>query len=204
MSLNIVVEYITKFLIFLNILTLILGQDCSLKLNFNSYERDPTLLSTLNGDVKGACNEIRISEPGHRSFTGNILSWKGIPYAEPPIGKLRFRKPVPIRCWNELKNGTIFSNRCIQSNLGSSGSSTVPQSEDCLNLNIYVRAESYLDHMFRKGPKKPIFVYIHGGRFMVGSGSDRSLDPSVNVALADVIYVTINYRLSLKIINSLT
>jgi para-nitrobenzyl esterase len=172
-------------------MNVIFCQDCSLKLDFDSYEQDPAILSTFDGYVKGSCSQINISDPEYGNLTGNILSWKGIPYAEPPVGQLRFRKPVPIKPWKDLKDGTVFSNRCMQS---STSSSSIPISEDCLNLNIFVRAESYLDYMFRNGPKKPIFIYIHGGRFVVGSGSDRSLNPSVNVALADVIYVTINYR----------
>ena len=81
----------------------------------------------------------------------------------------------------------------MQNTMGPFGSGS-PVSEDCLYLNIFVRAESYLDYQFGRGQKKPIFVFIHGGRFIMGSGSDSSLDPSINVALMDVIYVTINYR----------
>ena len=83
----------------------------------------------------------------------------------------------------------------MQSSMGPpGGGSGTPISEDCLYLNVFVRAESYLDYSFRNGAKKPIFVFIHGGRFIGGSGSDSSLDQSINVALTDVIYVTINYR----------
>jgi para-nitrobenzyl esterase len=78
--------------------------------------------------------------------------------------------------------------------MGPGGASGTPTSEDCLYLNIFVRAESYLNYVFRNGAKRPILVFIHGGRFIGGSGSDSSLDPSINVALTDIIYVTINYR----------
>ncbi len=67
-------------------------------------------------------------------------------------------------------------------------------SEDCLYLNIFIKAESFLQYQFGAGSKKPIYVFNHGGRFIFGSASDSSLDPSINVALTDVIYVTINYR----------
>jgi carboxylesterase type B len=115
-----------------------------------------------------------------------------IPYAEPPVRELRFKKPVPVRSWNDTRNGTVFSSRCVQKSMGPGS----PVSEDCLYLNIFIRAESFLEYQFGSGQKKPIYVFIHGGRFILGSGSDSSLDPSINVALTDVIYVTINYRYS--------
>ena len=66
-------------------------------------------------------------------------------------------------------------------------------SEDCLYLNVYVSAKSYMKYKSNTEPKKPILLYIHGGFFT--GGSSRYPDPSINIALSDIIVVTIQYRL---------
>lgn len=65
-----------ELLIILNLIILALTQDCSI--NLTSYSRDPTILNTLNGNVKGSCNLVTINDPDSGNSTGNVLSWKGI------------------------------------------------------------------------------------------------------------------------------
>ena len=66
-------------------------------------------------------------------------------------------------------------------------------SEDCLYLNVFVSAKSYMRFKNNIEPKKPILLFIHGGNFV--SGTSVYYDPSINIALSDIIYITIQYRL---------
>ena len=116
----------------------------------------------------------------------------GIPFAEPPVNKNRFKKPIKVSSWSNIKDGTNWPNVCEQEvkTFLAKGQSL---SEDCLYLNIFVSAKSYMKYRKNKCSKKPILVFIHGGQF--DSGSSISYEPSINVALSDIIYITIQYRL---------
>jgi para-nitrobenzyl esterase len=107
--------------------------------------------------------------------------YKGIPYAAPPIGKLRWRPPKPVAHWAEPRSFDEFGPACPQS--GYDGL----MDEDCLYLNIWTPALS-------EDEKLPVMVWIHGGAFMSGSGSDDMYD---GTALSEkgVVVVTLNYRL---------
>ncbi|XP_022100211.1 uncharacterized protein LOC110984375 [Acanthaster planci] len=131
--------------------------------------------------------------------TKPVLSiYKGIPYAEAPIGQLRFAKPQPKRPW--LSNGTAldateYGPICIPGLFGqgmyrtlSAQPPTVSQSEDCLTLNIFVPDAVVAD----EGPL-PVMVWIHGGGFVTGTGSNT--DGSVLAEVGRVLVVTLNYRL---------
>ena len=116
---------------------------------------------------------------------------KDIPFAEPPINENRFKKPVQKKSWNDIKDGTIWPNACMQP-----GGLYIPGiniSEDCLYLNVFVSAKSYMRFKNNIEPKKPILLFIHGGNFV--SGTSVYYDPSINIALSDIIYITIQYRL---------
>lgn len=122
--------------------------------------------------------------------------FKGIPYAKPPVGPLRFRKPEKPECWQGVLKADRCGNKSIQfgnprdtfykKEFYSNPDFDVPISEDCLYLNIWV-PEGF------EG-KLPVAVYVHGGAFMGGAGSNL---PFVcdNLAKTGVIVVTINYRL---------
>lgn len=121
---------------------------------------------------------------------GGISVWKGIPYASPPIGDLRFRPPVPPVSWKGVLDTTEFRSIApqvpnkIMKFLGyESGTSA----EDCLYLNIWSPAAD------RK--KRPVMVWIHGGAFAGGSGSSPLYDGASFAAEGDLVIVTINYRL---------
>lgn len=130
-----------------------------------------------------------------RGETGNGYHvWKGIPYAQPPVGKLRFHAPQPLEPWEGVRAATSFGPICPQpmpSAESMTGNLVEPpeQSEDCLYLNIWTPAS--------KAPEKgrPVMVWIHGGTFVTGSGIIPLYDGERMAKNGDVVVVTINYRL---------
>jgi para-nitrobenzyl esterase len=119
--------------------------------------------------------------------------FKGIPFARPPVGKLRFRAPEPPESWVGTREAKDFGpsspqvgpvNRLIRSVIGAAGSR---QSQDCLYLNVWTpRCD---------GARRPVMVWIHGGAFILGSGATRLYDGGRLAKRGDVVVVTINYRL---------
>ncbi|CAL1694187.1 unnamed protein product [Somion occarium] len=109
------------------------------------------------------------------TFLGQTLSpgmdrWLGIPYAQAPLGDLRFKAPVAItRPSITVRNASTFGNACPQVPSGSLGA---PTSEDCLFLNVWRPAGTGVD------AKLPVLLWIHGGSFMTGAASDPSWDPT--------------------------
>ncbi|CAG2112292.1 unnamed protein product [Medioppia subpectinata] len=117
--------------------------------------------------------------------------YRGIPYAEPPVGDLRFRKPLPRNQWSEPLNAFNYSKACYQS-IGFVKSqqnwSDDDFGEDCLYLNIWspVTADD-------ESPKAVMF-WIHGGALMVGSAHENHYEGHVLSGLGDVVFVSVNYR----------
>ncbi|MHA1915339.1 MAG: carboxylesterase/lipase family protein [Promethearchaeota archaeon] len=121
-------------------------------------------------------------------FNRGVIKFKGIPYAQPPTGKLRFKPPVPVESWDDIMDVTKFSPVCPQppSALEEMAADPFPQSEnESLTLNVWTQ------HLDDK--KRPVMFFIHGGAFRTGSG--RALDGSRLVLRGDVVVVSINYRL---------
>ncbi|MBQ3726004.1 MAG: carboxylesterase family protein [Selenomonadaceae bacterium] len=116
-----------------------------------------------------------------------VKTWLGIPYAQPPIGKLRWQAPQPLKPTNKTFDAKKFGFRAMQIDDGEEDSSTVPQSEDCLTLNIWTRGG---------GKNKPVMVWIHGGAFSFESTSDPIYYGSNFAAAQDVVIVTFNYRIN--------
>ncbi|XP_077979971.1 pyrethroid hydrolase Ces2e-like [Glandiceps talaboti] len=141
---------------------------------------DPTVdIST--GKLVGSAVQFTHEDTQH-----TVHVYKGIPYAEPPIGDLRFRPPVPKSQWSGIYDATQIRDACMQL---KTPLSLIPDdfSEDCLFLNVFV-PQSVLK-------KYAVMVWIHGGGFIMGSGSPIAYDSTPLAAVNDVIVVTINYRL---------
>ncbi|XP_037804945.1 cholinesterase 1-like [Penaeus monodon] len=120
------------------------------------------------------------SEAGEGRF---IYSFQTIPFAEPPVGDLRFKNPVPAAPWSGVRNGSLLTPMCIQQHaiLG-----TKPEGqEDCLYLSVYTPRPYESD--------LPVMVWIHGGGFTIGGGGVYTPLPLLT---KDVVLVTIQYRLS--------
>jgi para-nitrobenzyl esterase len=121
--------------------------------------------------------------------SGTVKAFLGLPYAAPPVGELRWKAPQPPSAWQGVRDATTFGARCEQWHIWDdyvfldNG-----PSEDCLFLNIYAPASS------TPRSKLPVMVWIHGGGFAAGAGSEPRYTNSALVA-KQVVLVTINYRL---------
>lgn len=114
-------------------------------------------------------------------------SFRGIPFAAPPVGTLRWRPPAPApaRPWHGVRDATRFGLPCAQPDLGWNGVKTTGSSEDCLTLNIWAPSKAH---------GLPVMVWIHGGAFQGGSGVDPMFD-GTSLMKHGVVVVTVNYRL---------
>ena len=122
--------------------------------------------------------------------SSGIRVFKGIPYAAPPVGKLRWREPQPVQPWDGTRVATEWGSRCVQSNrLGDLDPLNKRMDEDCLYLNIWTPAKSADESL-------PVMVWIHGGSNLNGAGSQPEYDGS-DIASKGVVVVTINYRLDI-------
>ncbi|WP_375396684.1 carboxylesterase/lipase family protein [uncultured Sphingomonas sp.] len=115
-----------------------------------------------------------------------IIAFKGIPYAAPPVGPLRWRAPQPAAKWAMPRDATRFGTPCFASPLPGP-MLVVPQSEDCLTLNIWTSAATAT-------AKRPVMVWIHGGGFEFGSSAQPGYD-GTRLAQHNVVVVSLNYRL---------
>ena len=113
---------------------------------------------------------------------GEVYSWLGIPYAQPPVGALRWRAPEPVACWSGVRPATTAGAICPQQGLdgGISGD------EDCLTLNVFAKQGL---------SGAPVMVWIHGGGNTIGSGSDTLYGGRELASRQGVVVVTFNYRL---------
>jgi para-nitrobenzyl esterase len=118
-----------------------------------------------------------------------VRVFKGIPYAAPPVGPLRWRPPQPVVAWNGVRDGAAFGAECPQTQYPAGSVYIRPiqkQSEDCLFLNVWTAAKA--------GDRKPVLVWIHGGALTKGSGISDTRD-GVPLAGKGVVLVSLNYRL---------
>jgi para-nitrobenzyl esterase len=114
-----------------------------------------------------------------------ISIFKGIPFAAPPVGDLRWKPPAPVKPWSGLRKADAFADACMQA--PHSQGNTAPVSEDCLYLNVWTPAKS-------AGEKIPVIVWIHGGGFVGGSTSIGMYDGE-GYARKGVVLVSLAYRL---------
>jgi len=119
---------------------------------------------------------------------GGIRVFKGIPYALPPTGPLRWKPPVPAPSWKDTREATEFGSVCVQPKPQPTSIyswNLRPMSEDCLSLNIWTPAGAR---------NAPVFFWIHGGALSSGAGSDALYDGAA-LAARGLVVVSINYRL---------
>jgi para-nitrobenzyl esterase len=137
------------------------------------------VVATESGQVAGA-------------VAGGVASWKGIPFAEAPVGPLRWRAPQPAAPWSGVRQATAYGHDCMQLPFPSDAAplGTTP-SEDCLTLNVWSPAA-------RPGAKAkgalPVIVWIYGGGFVNG-GSSPPTYAGARLARQGVVVVSFNYRL---------
>ena len=146
---------------------------------------DELIAETLTGKLQGATAD-------------SVLSFKGIPYAAPPVGAARFQPPGPPAPWSDIRDATRFGARAVQNERAFSLAPAVlevfaaglpePANEDCLFLNVWTPA---LDD----GGDRPVMVWLHGGAFISGSGAAPWYDGTHLAAKGNVVVVTLNHRL---------
>jgi para-nitrobenzyl esterase len=144
---------------------------------------DGPIVTVENGKLQGV------------AATGDstVQIFRGVPYARPPVGDLRWREPQPVASWSGTRLSTEYAPRCMQQPLFSDMMFRSPApSEDCLYLNVWTPA--------KLGPgaegKLPVLVYVYGGGFMAGDSSEKRYDGAA-LAAQGIVVVTMNYRLGI-------
>lgn len=122
---------------------------------------------------------------GVTSGTTPLVSYRGIPYAAPPVSARRWQAPVAAANWSGIRQATAFANICPQTQ-----DKVVVGAEDCLYLNVWTPQTTA-----GSPTKRPVMVFIHGGAFVEGAGSLPVYDGSSLSATGNVVVVTLNYRL---------
>ena len=129
--------------------------------------QEPPTVNVTGGKVQGG------------TLKGSGAVFKGIPFAAPPVGDLRWREPVPVKPWTGTRDATHFGARCIQSG--------ADVSEDCLYINVWTPE-------WPPKARKPVMLWIHGGGNFAGASSEAIFDGEA-LAQHGVVLVSVNYRL---------
>ena len=149
------------------------------------------LFVMLTASTVFAANRVKITNGILESTAApkdSVRAFKGIPFAQPPIGNLRWREPRPVDNWNGVRNADQFGPTCMQ-RLTPDDDYWVRgkgMSEDCLYLNVWTPVKSPRE-------KLPVLVYIFGGGFQNGDGSEPRYDGG-NMARHGIVTVSVNYR----------
>ena len=156
-------------------------------LKFEEYEY-------LNSEITGDYDKAHAVKCVNGVFVGTeengVASWLGIPYAKPPVGKRRFKAPEYVDKSDRVFEAKYYG-KCAFGAHGQDDCVQKLESEDCLYLNIWVNEDD-------KTAKKPVMVWIHGGAYVAGSGSQASYSGANLVQKqSDILLVTINYRLNM-------
>ena len=144
-----------------------------------AYASNPLVVKTDKGKVRGA-------------FTtdGQVRAFKGIPFAAPPVGDLRWQPPQRAESWKGVRDTTQFGDRCLQSGGAESHVFRDPgASEDCLTLNVWAPAHA-------QNGSLPVMVWIYGGGFRAGGSSEPRQDGQF-LAHRNIVIVSMNYRLGI-------
>jgi para-nitrobenzyl esterase len=132
-----------------------------------------TLVCTQSGEVQG-------------TIEGQLRAFRGIPYAAPPVGNLRWRPPAAPPSWQGIRDATMFGNVCPQTDYNGG----VRGKEDCLTLNVFTANPP-------PNVRQPVMVFFHGGGQKVGDVQSVPYNPAPPLASHGVIVVTVEYRIGL-------
>lgn len=135
-----------------------------------------TLVKVQNGDLQGV-------------IENGVAAFKGIPFAAPPVGALRWRAPKPAAAWQGVRAANAYGSACVQPTVLTidDAGDVGPQSEDCLFLNVWTPQTDL-------AAKLPVMVWIYGGAFTIGAGSVIGFN-GVPLASRGAVFVNMNYRL---------
>ncbi len=152
-----------------------------------------SLVFALLGLSCAAAGQVRTETgtvEGSTSADGKVQIFKGIPFAAPPVGALRWKEPQPVQAWQGVRKTTEFSARCMQGNVfGDMVFRDAAPSEDCLYVNVWTPKTS-------ANAKLPVMVWIYGGGFQAGATSEPRQDGE-HLAHKGVVVVSMNYRLGI-------
>ena len=151
-----------------------------------SQKKSNPVLSIQGGQIKGV-----------ETATKGVVVYKGIPFAAPPVGKLRWREPQPVVPWKGVKIANAYGAAAMQITWDPQSfygrewraSGSVPFNEDCLYLNIWTPSAG------EKNKKLPVAMWIHGGGYREGFAFEPEMDGGEEWALRGVILVSVTYRL---------
>jgi len=147
-----------------------------------------TLLVNVGAFAAQRVRTDRGTVEGSMSADGKVAIYRGIPFAAPPVGILRWKAPQPVAKWKGVRKATEFGARCMQGHVfGDMVFRDNGPSEDCLYLNVWTAAASPKAHL-------PVMVWIYGGGFVAGSASEPRQDGE-KLAQKGVVVVSFNYRL---------
>jgi para-nitrobenzyl esterase len=157
------------------------------------------LLAYILAAPAGLCaatDPVRVEQGVLSGTTGtspDVHVYRGIPFATPPVGELRWKEPQPPASWQGVRQAKEFSRACWQTPYPATAaiyqSVLPPLDEDCLYLNVWTTAKSAQDRL-------PVMVWIHGGGFTRGSGASRTYEGEL-LARKGVVVITFNYRLGI-------
>jgi para-nitrobenzyl esterase len=120
-------------------------------------------------------------------YDGSVVAFKGIPYAAPPVGDLRWRPPQPVAAWNGVRSAAEYGSDCMQLPFPSDAAPLgTPPAEGCLFLNVWAPSRV-------SGKKLPVMVWIYGGGFVNG-GSSPTVYDGTQFAKRGIVFVSFNYR----------
>jgi para-nitrobenzyl esterase len=163
-----------------------------------AQERSSRERAEAKSAVRTPTSELRIDSGAIRGLVvgdkKDVHAYKGIPYAAPPVGELRWKAPMPAKAWEGVRDCFEFGAACPQKIPALFGNIPemairAPFSEDCLFLNVWTPVE-------RKSEKLPVLYWIHGGGFVLGAASQPLYDGEELARLGCVV-VSINYRIGL-------
>jgi para-nitrobenzyl esterase len=146
----------------------------------------PSLAVTSTGT--GGVVVVTSSGPVRGDSEAGVLVFRGMRFAQPPVGSLRFGPPVEPKAWTEVRSALDFAPACPQLvSIDPTENNNSVQSEDCLAVNVWTPAAD--------GKKRPVMVFIHGGAFIEGSARNTGYDGAALAQRGDLVIVSLQYRL---------